>query len=61
MCGPTAAGRERGARVAATSRCYAKLTGANPVDVRIEFPLGQSLYSPETLKTIADVLAIVED
>ncbi len=27
----------------------AKLTGAQPVDVLVEFPKGQSLYSPETL------------
>ncbi|MBR0872238.1 MMPL family transporter [Bradyrhizobium tropiciagri] len=47
--------------VEASSRLDAKLTGANPVDVLIEFPKGQSLYSPETLKTIADVHAMVED
>ncbi|HLN10148.1 MAG TPA: MMPL family transporter [Xanthobacteraceae bacterium] len=46
--------------VAASSRLDAKLTGANPIDVLIEFPKGQSLYSPETLATIADVHAIVE-
>ena len=46
--------------VAASSRLDAKLTGANPVDVLIEFPKGASLYSPETLKTIADVHAMVE-
>ncbi len=38
----------------------AKLTGAQPVDVLIEFPKGQSLYSPETLATIASVHSIVE-
>ena len=38
----------------------AKLTGAQPVDVLIEFPKGQSLYSPETLATIAEVHSIVE-
>jgi uncharacterized protein len=38
----------------------AKLTGAQPVDVLIEFPKGQSLYSPETLATIAAVHSIVE-
>ncbi len=47
--------------VEASSRLDAKLTGANPVDVLIEFPKGQSLYSPETLKTIAEVHAMVED
>ena len=42
------------------SRLDAKLTGANPIDVLIEFPKGASLYAPETLATIADVHAIVE-
>ncbi|HWL19559.1 MAG TPA: MMPL family transporter [Bradyrhizobium sp.] len=46
--------------VAASSRLDAKLTGANPIDVLIEFPKGELLYSPETLQTIADVHATVE-
>jgi predicted RND superfamily exporter protein len=46
--------------VAASGRLDAKLTGANPIDVLIEFPKGQSLYSPETLQTIADVHSLVE-
>lgn len=46
--------------VSASSRLDAKLTGANPIDVLIEFPKGASLYAPETLKTIADVHTIVE-
>jgi hypothetical protein len=46
--------------VAASSRLDAKLTGANPIDVLIEFPKGETLYSPETLQTIADVHALVE-
>ncbi|MDB5547659.1 MAG: putative superfamily transporter [Tardiphaga sp.] len=46
--------------VAASGRLDAKLTGANPIDILIEFPKGQDLYSPETLKTIADVHAMVE-
>jgi hypothetical protein len=46
--------------VAASQRLDAKLTGANPVNVLIEFPKGESLYSPETLQTIADVHATVE-
>src|ERR1700716_370010 len=45
--------------VAASGRLDAKLTGANPIDVLIEFPKGASLYAPETLKTIADVHAMV--
>lgn len=46
--------------VAASSRLEAKLTGANPVDVLIEFPKGAALYAPETLSTIAEVHAAVE-
>jgi predicted RND superfamily exporter protein len=46
--------------VAASSRLDAKLTGANPIDVLIQFPKGAELYSPETLSTIADVHAAVE-
>ena len=46
--------------VEASSRLDAKLTGANPVDVLIEFPKGASLYAPDTLKTIADVHSMVE-
>jgi predicted RND superfamily exporter protein len=46
--------------VAASSRLDAKLTGANPIDVLIEFPKDASLYAPETLATIADVHALVE-
>ena len=46
--------------VAASSRLDAKLTGANPIDVLIQFPKGADLYSPETLSTIADVHAAVE-
>ena len=46
--------------VQASERLDAKLTGANPVDVLIQFPKGASLYAPETLATIAEVHAIVE-
>ncbi|QDF36831.1 MMPL family transporter [Bradyrhizobium symbiodeficiens] len=46
--------------VAASDRLDAKLTGANPVNVLIQFPKGESLYSPETLQTIADVHSTVE-
>lgn len=46
--------------VAASGRLDAKLTGANPIDVLIEFPKGETLYSPETLQTIAEVHSIVE-
>src|SRR5689334_20646542 len=46
--------------VAASGRLDAKLTGANPVDVLIEFPKGADLYGTQTLKVIADVHATVE-
>ncbi len=46
--------------VAASERLDAKLTGANPIDVLIEFPKGASLYAPETLQTIAEVHSAVE-
>ncbi len=46
--------------VAASGRLDAKLTGANPVNVLIQFPKGETLYSPETLQTIADVHSTVE-
>ncbi len=46
--------------VEASSRLDAKLTGANPIDVLIEFPKGKSLYDPETLDTIAAVHTIIE-
>src|SRR6185312_12507268 len=46
--------------VAASNRRDAKLTGANPTNVLITFPKGESLYSPESLQTIADVHATVE-
>jgi uncharacterized protein len=46
--------------VDASNRLDAKLTGANPVNVLITFPKGESLYSPQTLQTIAEVHATVE-
>src|SRR5207302_8477837 len=46
--------------VAASGRLDSKLTGANAIDVLIEFPKGASLYSPETLQTIAEVHSTVE-
>ncbi|HEY0233931.1 MAG TPA: MMPL family transporter [Afipia sp.] len=47
--------------VAASGRLDAKLTGANPIDVLIEFPKGKSLYDKETLDTIAAVHTIIEE
>ncbi len=37
--------------VEASSRLDAKLTGANPIDVLIEFPKGKNLYADESLQT----------
>ncbi len=52
---------DREQAVEASSRLDAKLTGANPIDVLVEFPPGASLYAPETLDAIAAVHSIVED
>lgn len=41
--------------VSANATLDRKLTGANPIDVLIEFPEGQGLYSPDTLATIEAV------
>ena len=38
----------------------AKLRGANPIDVLIQFPKGATLYAPQTLATIEDVHAALE-
>jgi predicted RND superfamily exporter protein len=46
--------------VSASSRLDAKLTGANPIDILIEFPKGAGLYDPQTLATIRDVHDVME-
>ena len=46
--------------VEASSRLDAKLTGANPIDVLIEFPKGKNLYDAESLQTIAEVHSTIE-
>jgi predicted RND superfamily exporter protein len=51
---------DRQQAVEASSRIDAKLTGANPVDVLIQFPPGKDLYAPETLAVMAAVHAILE-
>ncbi len=51
---------DRQQAVAASRRLDVKLTGANPIDVLIEFPQGKSLYDPETLAAIADVHSTLE-
>ena len=51
---------DREQAVKASQRLDVKLTGANPIDVLIEFPKGKSLYDPDTLAVIADVHSILE-
>ncbi|MBV8851498.1 MAG: MMPL family transporter, partial [Methylobacteriaceae bacterium] len=51
---------DREQAVSASNRLDTKLTGAQPIDVLIQLPKGESLYSPETLATIADVHNVVE-
>src|ERR1700755_1504835 len=46
--------------VAASGRLDAKLTGANAIDVLIEFPKGAPLYDPQTLQPIAEIHSQVE-
>jgi uncharacterized protein len=46
--------------IEASGRLDAKLTGANPLDILIEFPRGASLYDQATLDTIAEVHSILE-
>ena len=51
---------DRETAVQAAHRLDAKLTGANPIDVLIQFPKGKSLYDTETLAVINDVHRLVE-
>ena len=51
---------DRQKAVQASNRLDAKLTGANPFDVYIQFPKGASLYDQNTLDVIADVHALLE-
>jgi predicted RND superfamily exporter protein len=46
--------------VQASGRLDAKLTGANPLDILIEFPPGASLYDQATLAAMAETHAILE-
>ena len=46
--------------VQASGKLDKELSGANPVDVLVEFPPGQALYAPETLDVIAAVHRTVE-
>jgi predicted RND superfamily exporter protein len=51
---------DREQAVSASNRLDTKLTGAQPIDVLVQFPKGESLYSPQTLATITDVHNAVE-
>jgi hypothetical protein len=51
---------DREQAVSASSRLDAKLTGANPIDILIEFPTGAALYDEDTLDTIGEVHTVVE-
>jgi predicted RND superfamily exporter protein len=51
---------DREQALAATSRIDAKLTGANPVHVMIQWKDGRSVYDPSVLGVIADAHAVLE-
>jgi uncharacterized protein len=51
---------DREQAVAASSRIDTKLTGSNPIDIMIQFPAGESLYSPHSLAIIAQVHSVLE-
>jgi predicted RND superfamily exporter protein len=51
---------DREQAVSASGSLDAKLTGANPIDVLIEFPAGANLYDPGTLAIIAAVHTTLE-
>jgi uncharacterized protein len=46
--------------VQASERLDLKLTGANPLDILIQFPKGASLYDPQTLETLQQVHDLLE-
>lgn len=50
----------RGRAVVASGELDAELTGANPINVMVQFPEGASLYTPETLRVIAEVHHVME-
>ena len=52
---------DREQAVEASSRLDAKLTGANPIDILIQFPPGADLYAPETLDAIGAVHEVMEE
>ena len=46
--------------VQASGKLDNKLSGANPIDVYIQFPNGDDLYAPETLQVIDEVHSLIE-
>ena len=46
--------------VQASGKLDQKLSGAQPIDVYVQFPKGQDLFAPETLDVIAQVHGLVE-
>jgi predicted RND superfamily exporter protein len=46
--------------VAASGRLDSEISGSNPIQVMITFPPGISLYTPQTIATIADVQRTLE-
>jgi len=50
---------DREQAIAASTRLDTKLTGSNPIDVMIQFPPGESLYSPRSLAVIAQVTSVL--
>ena len=51
---------DREQAVAASEQLDAKLTGANPLHVMVDYPKGKTLYDPDVLKVIGEVHSIVE-
>jgi uncharacterized protein len=52
---------DRGQAVAAAGQLDAELTGSSPINAMIQFPVGASLYSPESLQVIAEVHGIMQN
>jgi predicted RND superfamily exporter protein len=51
---------DRGQAIAAASQLDSELTGSSPINVMIQFPAAQSLYSPESLQVIGEVHGIMQ-
>lgn len=51
---------DREQAVAASAQLDAKLTGANPLHVMVDYPKNLTLYDPQVLNVIADVHSLIE-